>query len=158
MIKVRSAVPTDARELTRMRIDLWPDHAPEWHAEEVEKFFRGELPMPIATLVAEDESGRTVGFAELSIRPYAEGCDTSRVAFLEGWYVEESARRGGVGRALVEGAEQWAIRQGCTEFGSNALIDNDVSAAAHRSLGFEEVECVRYFRKDLAGRDAQTRG
>jgi ribosomal protein S18 acetylase RimI-like enzyme len=74
---------------------------------------------------------------------------TDRVAYLEGWYVEPDARRRGVGRALVAAAEQWAASQECTEFGSDALLDNDVSAAAHRALGFEETEHLRLFRKVL---------
>ena len=45
-----------------------------------------------------------VGFAEVSVRPYAEGCRGERVAYLEGWFVAEGARGHGVGRALVEAA------------------------------------------------------
>ena len=42
-----------------------------------------------------------------------------------------------------------AAQRGCQEFGSDALADNTVSAAAHRALGFEEVEVIRAFRKPL---------
>ena len=100
-------------------------------------------------LIAIDEQGEALGFAELSIRGYAEDCKTDRVAYLEGWYVEPEARRNGVGRALVRAAEDWGRRQGCTEFGSDALIDNDVSARAHLALGFEETVQLRCFRKSL---------
>jgi aminoglycoside 6'-N-acetyltransferase I len=89
------------------------------------------------------------GFAEISIRHYAEGCSTDRVAFLEGWYVVPEARNRGVGRALVAAAEDWGRSQQCTEFASDAEADNSVSAAAHRALGFEEVGLIRCFRKDL---------
>jgi aminoglycoside 6'-N-acetyltransferase I len=132
-----------------MREDLWPDETGS-HAREVEQYFSGQLSMPAEVLIAVDGGGEAVGFAELSIRPYAEGCESDRVAFLEGWYVVPGARRRGVGRALVEAAEEWALRQGCSEFGSDALIDNDVSAAAHHALGFEEVVQIRCFRKDLS--------
>ena len=131
-----------------MRGALWPDKSGS-HADEVARFFAGQLKEPIAVLVAED-NGALLGFAELNIRPYAEGCTTDRVAYLEGWYVEHSARGLGVGRALVAAAEAWAIQHGCTEFASDTLVDNDASAAAHRALGFEEVEVIRCFRKSLA--------
>jgi aminoglycoside 6'-N-acetyltransferase I len=39
--------------------------------------------------------------------------------------------------------------QGCTEFASDALIDNDVSARAHTALGFTETSQIRCFRKDI---------
>ena len=99
-------------------------------------------------LVAEDGSG-LVGFAELSIRPYAEGCETDRVGFLEGWYVAPAARHRGIGRKLVAAAEAWARSAGCTEFASDAEADNEFGAAAHRALGFEEAGLIRCFRKDL---------
>jgi aminoglycoside 6'-N-acetyltransferase I len=85
----------------------------------------------------------------LSIRNYAEDCVTDRVAYLEGWYVAPEWRRHGVGKSLVEAAEAWARSQGCTEFGSDALLDNDTSAAAHLALGFEETVQIRCFKKQL---------
>ena len=53
-------------------------------------------------LIAGDAGGGPVGFAELSIRPWAEGCRTRRVAYFEGWFGAPEARRRGVGRRLVE--------------------------------------------------------
>ena len=132
-----------------MRADLWPEGAAKEHATEVAEFFSGRLRIPLEVLLAEDAEGRPLGFAELSIRAYAEGCTTDRVAFLEGWYVVAEARRRGVGRALVRAAEAWGRAQGCTEFASDALLDNHVSAAAHQALDFDEVAQIRCFRKDL---------
>ena len=111
--------------------------------------FAGTLKNPLEVLLAVDEAGKTVGFAELSIRNYAEDCVTDRVAYLEGWYVEAAWRRSGVGKALVTAAEAWARAQGCTEFASDALLDNMTSAAAHLALGFEETEQIRCFKKNL---------
>lgn len=148
MIDVRPATPDDAAAWVRMREALWPSEPGE-HAGEVRQFFDGTLHEPLAVLLAFDETGAPAGFAELSIRNYAEDCRTSRVAYLEGWYVEAHARRKGVGRALVAAAEDWGRSQGCTEFASDALIDNDASAAAHRALGFQETARIRCFRKDL---------
>jgi aminoglycoside 6'-N-acetyltransferase I len=134
-----------------MRHALWPEGGAEEHAEEIGRYFRGELPMPLEVLLAFGHDGAALGFVELSIRPYAEGCVTDRVAYLEGWYVVPGARRRGVGRDLVRAAETWAARQGCTELASDALLDNEVSAAAHAALGFEVVERITCFRKDVAG-------
>ncbi|MGH7480855.1 MAG: aminoglycoside 6'-N-acetyltransferase [Longimicrobiales bacterium] len=152
MIEVRPVVRADGESWLEMRIALWPEDTPDWHAGEVEQYFQGGLTMPLEVLVAVDTDGRVLGFAELSIRAYAEGCSTDRIAYLEGWYVVPDARRRGVGRALVDAAERWGLGQGCSEFASDALLENEVSAAAHRALGFEEVERIRCFRKDLGER------
>src|SRR5262245_787474 len=148
-VSVSSARQTDTADWLRMREALWPSESGQSHDAEVEQYFAGQLQMPLEVLIARDETGRAIGFAELSIRAYAEDCVTDRVAYLEGWYVIPNARRLGVGRALVEAAEQWARRQGCTEFASDAVFDNDVSTAAHAALGFTETVQIRCFKKTL---------
>jgi len=150
MIRVRPAAPSDAVSWLRMRDALWPHHDTGSHADEVELYFAGKLRGLQEVLLAFDETGAAVGFAELSIRSYAEHCETDRVAYLEGWYVEPGVRRKGVGRALVDAAEGWAIKQGCTEFGSDAGLENELSAAAHHALGFEETVRLRCFKKVLS--------
>jgi aminoglycoside 6'-N-acetyltransferase I len=149
VITIRAASPADADAWLRMRNDLWPDHGSKWHAAEIAAFFAGTLREPLAVVIAAGDRGEAIGFAELNIRPYAEGCLTGRVAYLEGWYVEPHARRCGVGMALIRAAESWARAQGCTEFASDALVDNAVSAEAHKAAGFTEVEVIRCFMKTL---------
>ena len=63
--------------------------------------------------------------------------------------MDEGARRQKVGAALVRAVEEWARRQGCSELGSDSVIDNLTSQAAHLSLGFEEVGRIVCFRKAL---------
>jgi aminoglycoside 6'-N-acetyltransferase I len=156
VIRIRHAEPADANPWLALRRELWPEEDERSLAAGAARFFADPRPgpgtMPEAVLVAV-EAGAVpvlVGFAEVSRRAYAEGCETSPVGFLEGWYVVPARRRQGVGRALVAAAEGWARALGCREFASDALAENTVSAAAHRALGFEEVEVIRCFRKDLA--------
>jgi aminoglycoside 6'-N-acetyltransferase I len=148
-IRVRPVAREDAAAWLRMRQALWPEYENGWHAKEIEAFLAGRSNMPLAVLVAVDDIDRPIGFVELFIRPYAEDCETDRVAYLEGWYVEPEFRRQGIGRALIAASEQWGREQGCTEFGSDALIDNHASAAAHQALGFVETVRIRCFKKHL---------
>jgi aminoglycoside 6'-N-acetyltransferase I len=149
-VTVRPAEPGDAASLLDMHLALWPDGSEAEHAEEIDRFFAGQAEgRPAEVLVAQDGKGQVVGFAELAIRPYAEGCRSDRVAYLEGWYVEPTMRRRGIGRALVAAAEDWGRLQRCTEFASDADPEDDVSAAAHRAAGFTEVGLVRCFRKGI---------
>jgi aminoglycoside 6'-N-acetyltransferase I len=150
MIQIRSATAGDADAWLRMREALWPHLDGGSHAGEIQHYFQGKLRMPLEVLLAVDQSGAAVGFAELSIRSYAEECESDRVAYLEGWYVEPRFRRRGVGRALIAAAEDWGMRQGCTEFASDAELDNELSAQAHQALGFEETVRLRCFRKVLS--------
>jgi len=146
---IRHVTKNDSAAWLELRRALWPEFGGDSLTGEVAQFFTGELKNLLAVLVAEDDAGQVVGFAELNIRPYAEGCSTDRVGFLEGWFVVPEARRRGIGRALVAAAEEWARSQGCTEFASDTLALNETSASAHRALGFEEVEVIRCYRKDL---------
>ena len=147
-IIVRSATPADAAAWERMRHLLWP-HESDGHAREVAAYFRHESILPLAVLLAVDDRDRPIGFVELSIRPYAEGCSTRDVGFLEGWYVEPEWRRQGIGALLVKASEHWARAQGCREFASDTQLENVGSQEAHRALGFEEVERLVAFRKAL---------
>ncbi len=154
-IHIRHAEPSDAAQWAGLKAALWPDELPGDLAVAAERFFvaprhgPGTLPEAVLVVAIGGSPSRVVGFAEVSRRAYAEGCESSPVGFLEGWYVVPDRRREGVGRALVDAAERWARGLGCTEFASDALVENTGSAAAHRALGFEEVEVIRCFRKQL---------
>jgi aminoglycoside 6'-N-acetyltransferase I len=129
-----------------MRAALWPDADPDELAAELDGLLAD--PNQVA-FVAERDDERLCGFAEASVRPFANGVDESPCAFLEGWWVDEDMRRSGVGRALVAAVETWARGRGFAELGSDALLDNTLGHQAHRALGFEERERVVYFRKRI---------
>ena len=149
MTTVRLAQPTDAAAWLQLRHALWPEGSEAEHREEIERFFAGDAREPLAVLLAEDGARFPVGLAELSIRTYAEGCLSDRIAYLEGWFVAPESRGRGIGRALIAAAEEWSRSQGCSEFASDAQPENEVSAAAHRALGFTEVGLGGCFRKSL---------
>jgi aminoglycoside 6'-N-acetyltransferase I len=146
-MNIRTIEVRDRDEWLRMRCAMWPD-GQEDHAGEIDRFFQGTSPNPEAVLVADSGDG-LAGFAELSTRPYAEGCHTGQVGYLEGWHVDPAFRRSGLGRALLRAAEQWARGRGYTEFASDSMHDNELSRRAHLACGFEEVALVRCFRKPL---------
>ncbi len=89
-----------------------------------------------------------MGLVEVSLRPYAEGCETSPVGYLEGLYVRPVFRRRGIARLLVREAEAWARAQGCREMASDAELTNLLGQEVHRRLGYEEPRLV-CFRKSL---------
>jgi aminoglycoside 6'-N-acetyltransferase I len=150
--RVRQAKHSDRNELAKLRASLWPEASVAEHLKELEEILikgtNGTLPMTI--LVSDDDDGALTGFIEVGMRSHADGCDTRRpVGYVEGWFVRESHRNRGVGRDLMQAAEQWARAEGCREMASDALIDNEGSQRAHQAMGFEVVDRCVHFRKLL---------
>src|SRR5438105_1261406 len=109
---------------------------PEYSAEELAAGMREHRARSDAEVfVAERPDGSVAGFVEVGTRPYADGCETSPVGYVEAWYVDADVRRQGYGRALLAAAEEWARGIGCSEIASDARLDNPVSYAAHRRAG-----------------------
>ncbi len=148
-MRLRPLELRDRRAWAEMRAALWPEADAAELAHETIKHFAG-VKAAEEVWVAEDVViGRLLGFLELSLRAYAEGCASSPVPFVEAWYVTAEARHSGVGRALIEAAENWSRLRGFAELGSDAALENDPSHAAHQALGFEEVERIVCYRKSL---------
>ena len=146
---IRQIAESDRGDWVRLRDALWPGSLAD-HDRETRMFFDKQLETPVVFVAA--VSGRLVGFLELDFRKYAPGCRSSPVAFIEGWYVEPAVRGQGIGRALMEAAQAYARAARHDEIASDAEIDNANGIAAHRALGWEEIERVVYFRRSL--RDA----
>jgi aminoglycoside 6'-N-acetyltransferase I len=141
-VTVRLYVPADYPEWLRMRNALWPDQTPADMAAWLDR------PDAAVFVAGRTPRGRC-GFAEVGARPYADGCQTSPVAYLEGWYVDPDMRRRGIGAAVVGAIEAWARAQGYRELASDAAAANSISQRAHKRLGFTDVERVVQYRKEL---------
>jgi aminoglycoside 6'-N-acetyltransferase I len=144
---IRRVTQNDQVEWLRLRLALWPHASAEEHRVEMAEQLAGEKLFAI--FVADRGDGSLGGFLEASLRRYADGCDTSPVGYIEGWYVDDDVRRQGIGAQLVKAAEQWARAQGCTEMASDCAISNEVSQHSHLALGYEEAERLVHFRKSL---------
>jgi aminoglycoside 6'-N-acetyltransferase I len=130
-----------------MRLILW-DHL---SSEELEDDVDEMLADPgSAVFVAVRPDGCLAGFLEVSTRKFADGCETSPVGYIEGWYVDQDVRGAGVGAALVRAAEEWARGLGCQEMASDTWLDNMGSIEAHKKLGYREHERLVHFAKRLA--------
>jgi aminoglycoside 6'-N-acetyltransferase I len=153
-MNTRPVEPADEAEWLQMRAALWSDQEPTESGRTVRQFLVAPgpalQPMLHAVLVCPRATGGLCGFVELSIRPYAEGCETNRVGYIEGWYVDPDIRHRCVGRRLIAAAEAWARGQGCSEMASDAELDNLSSQQAHQRLSYTEVERIVCFRKALS--------
>lgn len=144
---IRRATAADTEEWLRLRLALWPQHSPQELLPEMEKLL-AERWSPV--FVAIRPGGGLGGFVEGGLRRYADGCESSPVGYIEGWFVDEDLRRQGVGRALIAALETWARQQGCLEMASDTWLENENSRAAHLALGYQESERLIHFCKPLA--------
>ena len=91
---VRAVQPADRHAWQQMRAALWPDE--DDLEASIAVYFAASDPA-VVMLIAFDLEQNPIGFAQISTRAYAEGCEHSPVAFLEGWYVIPKARGTGAG-------------------------------------------------------------
>ena len=154
-VTVRRIGAEDRAAWAAMRAALWPEDSRAAHDRTADELLRdGDF----FALIAEAADGTALGFAEIAVRKYANGCESQPVPFLEGVWVKPEARRRGVGAQLLARAEALLVARGFRELGSDTPIDNRGSQAAHRAWGFSETERVVYFRKPLGDTAAQARG
>lgn len=143
---VRPLEERDLNEWFRLRQLLWDATAEDDHKSEMLDI----IEHSDSQLVLVAESGADiVGFLEVSVRSFAEDCETDHVGYLEGWFVDPAFRKIGIGGDLVRLAELWVREQGCTEMASDAELGNEPSLAAHQKLGYEETSRLIHFRKEL---------
>jgi aminoglycoside 6'-N-acetyltransferase I len=145
---IRRVRAEDRLEWLRMRLLLWPEHTPEEMLAEMDEILADPESFPV--FVAQRAgSARLAGFLEGGLRKYADGCDTSPVGYIEGWYVDEDLRRTGAGGQLVRAMEDWTRAQGLSEIASDTWLDNQISITAHTGLGYVEMERLVHFAKKL---------
>jgi aminoglycoside 6'-N-acetyltransferase I len=145
---IRPYESTDLAEWVRMRRELWPELPSEEAAQRADCDAWLARRNSVVLVAERTERSRLCGFIEVGEREFADGCETSPVAYLEGWYVDEDLRGKGIGRQLVQASEKWALAKGYREFASDALLENLPSQQAHTSVGFVEVErAVRYAKQ-----------
>ena len=144
---VRRAMPEDKPGWLRMRLLLWPGHTPQELQADLDQILSHPDEQPVfIVLRANNNPG---GFLEGATRKYADGCDTSPIGYIEGWYVDDDLRRKGAGRALVRAMEAWSREQGLAEMASYTWLDNETSITAHKKLGYVEMERLVHFAKKL---------
>jgi aminoglycoside 6'-N-acetyltransferase I len=144
---VRPLREPDLNDWLRLRKQLWDATSDADHRREMVDIVNH--PDSQFVLVAAHETGRLIGFLEVSIRPFVEDCETDHVGYLEGWYVEPDVRGRGIGRELVRIAENWAREKGCEEMASDAEIGNELSLLVHLGLGYNETSRLVHLRKEL---------
>lgn len=144
--EIKAADRSDAEALADLALALWPSHERSEMKEEAVRWIESDRNEALLAT----EAGRYVGFALLSIRTdYVEGSDGGPVGYVEGVYVLPEWRRRGISAALLAAGEQWAVRRGCRQIGSDLELGNEDSYAFHLGVGFREANRIVCMIKDL---------
>lgn len=143
--RIRPARPADAADLARLTTQLGYPVDPGEQGRRLERVLAsGEDD---AVLVAVDAADRPLGWIHVAMRRLLEAGDSAQVA---GLVVEEAARSGGIGAALLAAGEAWAHERGCT---SMDIASRETRVDAHRFYerhGYTRYKISYRFRKPLA--------
>ncbi len=133
-------------EIVNMALELWPDN----QYSELEKEFIGIISNENEDVLLYQGECEFAGFIHIATRnDYVEGADFSPTGFIEGIFVKTNYRKQGIAKALVKEGENWAKEKGCKQMGSDVELDNKESIHFHKCIGYNEVNRVVCFLKDL---------
>ena len=106
-------------------------------------------------LVAEGPDGVVLGFAQIAIRDLGGYFQFAKVPEIENLAVLEGRRGRGVGRALMDAAEAWAVGAGYPEIWVDAWTFNEPAAGLYRRQGFRPLS-TRFRKRLTAGTGSDT--
>jgi aminoglycoside 6'-N-acetyltransferase I len=146
-MRIVEITQNDFNEWLDLALKLWPDYS----SDEMQAILTELLESDRETaFLMRDDNGKAIAFMNLSLRyEYVPEATRSPVGYIEGIYVKNEYRHQGVGKAMVEYAEQWALERGCIELASDALVENTASHEFHTKTGFREAERTVFFIKQL---------
>jgi GNAT superfamily N-acetyltransferase len=140
---LRKAVEVDASEIARLSAQLGYPGEVEAFAERL-RFLLGSPKHSV--LVADDGDGHLQGFVGVEHRVMIEMGERVEIV---GLVVDAQARRTGVGRALMEAAEQWARDVGVKEIFLGSNIVRPEAHVFYPSLGYAVVKTQHSYLKRL---------
>ena len=144
---VESLSENNTQHLAQLFLELWPECDFEEELESCQEIAHSDTETAFLL-----KSGEIyVAFIHVSLRTdYVEGATHSPTAYVEGIFVKEDFRQLGLSKKLLQLAEEWAIRKGCVQLASDTEISNIASIDFHKKVGFEEVNRIVCFVKDLS--------
>jgi aminoglycoside 6'-N-acetyltransferase I len=96
--------------------------------------------------LAATESGRHVGFLEVSLRH----TQNHTYGYLEGWYVAPEYKRRGIGSCLIDHAENWLLHHSVEAIFSDTDEANYTeSLPAHANSGYTPIRRFTLLKKDV---------
>ena len=152
-IVIRAAVEGDCDFITGLVTSLLEFGSPAWEdkdalapgfSEALARAVRAQ-DLRSAVLIAEQTDGTRLGFSEMKVVEDVTGVERAHVADLA---VTDTARRAGVGMALMKAAEQWARDRGLPVLSLDVWSANERGQAFYERLGYrsESLHLIKTLR------------
>ena len=145
-VSVRTARLSDAEAIARLTIQLGYEVNSATAAERLSRLLAQTSQR---FLVAEVE-GRLAGWAHAIVWEFFE---TGRFVVIGGLVVDRSLRRRGIGRALLDGVEAWAVEQGCSVVRLWSSVARTEAHRFYEQLGYANIKSQYSFVKSVASGD-----
>jgi GNAT superfamily N-acetyltransferase len=147
-LRVRSAVPADAVSVARLSEQLgYPVSAPAVAAR-LQSLAASEAQAVYVATGGRDEVVGWIHGAEQLLVETGARCE------ILGLVVDRAARRGGIGRQLVEAVEQWALGRGLPVMSVRSAVSRAESHPFYEQLGYSRVKSQHVYRKRLGNPEA----
>ena len=142
-MRIREATFGDAAEIAELSGQLgYPSTAAQ-----ADQRLRGVLKSTEhAAFVADAGNGELAAFVGLQIMRTLEADPRAEVTAL---VVREDYRSQGVGKMLMERAEEWARAQNCVMIGLRSNVIRERAHAFYQRLGYQHQKTQKAFRKAL---------
>ena len=140
----------DYEALATLRHKSWPQDSISAHHKDIMALFAKDRPLYARRdgFIAYDDR-HAVGFIELSLRPYVNGCLKSPVGFIEGLYCAPDYDKEALSLSFISKATTWAKDNGARELATDTYLENTIAQQDHQRWGFQATEKIVYFRKKL---------
>ncbi len=141
-IKIREARLEDSEQLAELSGQLgYPSTAKQIHQR-----LKAIADFPGSAIFVADSVDKVAGFVGVQMLHTLEADQRVEVTAL---VVLEGFRSGGVGKLLMERAEDWARSQGCTIIGLRSNVIRERAHSFYQRLGYEHLKTQKAFRKSL---------
>ena len=114
---------------------------------DIERRFEGIDGHDDQILLVADAGGEAIGWIHVAVHPYLQNDASAEILGL----VVTGAQRGrGLGAALVDAAESWAVRQGCGFLRVRSRVIRERAHAFYERHGFQRIKTQHCFQKTIA--------
>jgi len=141
-VTIRAARTSDAGEIAQLTTQLGYDLTEEAAADRLSRILsRDDQQFFVADL-----GGCAIGWVHVV---FVEYVDAEAFVLIGGLVVDRIHRRLGVGRALMERAENWASERGCSVVRLTSSVTRTAAHRFYESLGYMNIKTQYSFIKPL---------